>query len=303
MGGTRNAAAWRRGFLRALARTGNVRMAAEAAGVDHTTAYALRKRDSRFAGAWERALSRAAALPDRPSPLPSPATGRGSEGRRSAPPPQPVRRCSASPEPGAASPLHRKRSPSPAKAGEDLRVVRVSKRHGAQVVRAHETRWSEKKERIFFEALFDTRNVRAAARAAGVSAQALYNRRRESEAFRESWAAVLSESKSQLQMNTVGAANLALEAIDPAEPPAISVKDAMAVHAAVARGEAGASGPLAGRRGGMRPRTATDEEVEAALVKRLVAFGIRVAAEEEEERRQALARCPVCNPPGTNPEP
>lgn len=189
-------------------------------------------------------------------------------------------------------------------------MVRVSKRHGAQVVRANAGRWSRGKEARFFQALFDTGNVQAAARAAGVSTQAIYNRRQESEAFRESWAAVLHEGRSQLQMDSVGAANRALEEIEPGAAPPISVKDALAVQAAAAREERGGAGHGGaghggGGRGGVgkRPRTATDAEVSAALAKQLAVFGIRVAQEEEAARQAAHARCPVCFPPGGGGEP
>jgi hypothetical protein len=46
----------RQRFLDALAATCNVRMAAEAAGVDKSTAYRLRERDQSFADAWQTAL-------------------------------------------------------------------------------------------------------------------------------------------------------------------------------------------------------------------------------------------------------
>jgi hypothetical protein len=52
------APAWRRVFLRALARSGNVRTAALEAGVDVTTAYTHRGRDAAFAARWEKAKGR-----------------------------------------------------------------------------------------------------------------------------------------------------------------------------------------------------------------------------------------------------
>jgi hypothetical protein len=44
-------------FLRALARTGDVRAAAEDAGIDHSTAYPRRKTHPEFAGLWRGALA------------------------------------------------------------------------------------------------------------------------------------------------------------------------------------------------------------------------------------------------------
>ena len=46
---------WRKRFLAAMARTANAGLSARMAGVDRTTAFALRKRDPGFASAWIRA--------------------------------------------------------------------------------------------------------------------------------------------------------------------------------------------------------------------------------------------------------
>ena len=53
---------WTIAFLRALERTGEVRGAAEDAGVDYSTAYARRRRHADFAGAWDAAMCRHALL-------------------------------------------------------------------------------------------------------------------------------------------------------------------------------------------------------------------------------------------------
>ncbi len=55
--GTAKEAAWRAGFLAALARGGSVKGAARAAGVDRTSAYEARKRDPDFAARWAAALA------------------------------------------------------------------------------------------------------------------------------------------------------------------------------------------------------------------------------------------------------
>lgn len=49
---------WADGFLAALAKCGNVRLAARHVGVDHSTAYALRRRDTGFAARWGEAVAR-----------------------------------------------------------------------------------------------------------------------------------------------------------------------------------------------------------------------------------------------------
>ncbi len=63
---------WVKVFLAALERTGNVRLAAERAGIDFSTAYQRRKRHGDFAEAWERALG---ALRADPSTIGSAANG------------------------------------------------------------------------------------------------------------------------------------------------------------------------------------------------------------------------------------
>ena len=47
---------WRQAFLAALREQGNVRFACEVAGVERSTAYRLREKDTAFATAWESAL-------------------------------------------------------------------------------------------------------------------------------------------------------------------------------------------------------------------------------------------------------
>jgi hypothetical protein len=61
MTGKRKPPRWVVPFLRALERTGDVRAAAEDAGIDHSTAYARRKRPGDFADAWDAAMDRYAA--------------------------------------------------------------------------------------------------------------------------------------------------------------------------------------------------------------------------------------------------
>jgi hypothetical protein len=74
MAGKRKNPLWRQTFLRALARSGNVRASAFEAGVDPETAYNHRRKDPAFAAKWAAALVKAKS---RPSPQPSPRSGRG----------------------------------------------------------------------------------------------------------------------------------------------------------------------------------------------------------------------------------
>ena len=56
------APAWRGEFLRELARTGSVAAAAEAVGIDRSSAYQLRGRNPAFAASWDRAMADARAV-------------------------------------------------------------------------------------------------------------------------------------------------------------------------------------------------------------------------------------------------
>src|SRR5687767_14843671 len=49
---------WVKLFLRELERTGNVRISAERAGIDHSSAYQRRRRHAGFAERWEQAVAR-----------------------------------------------------------------------------------------------------------------------------------------------------------------------------------------------------------------------------------------------------
>lgn len=57
---------WTDDFITALARCGNVRMAARAVGVDHSTVYAKRNRDKDFAARWREAVDHVAREGARP---------------------------------------------------------------------------------------------------------------------------------------------------------------------------------------------------------------------------------------------
>ncbi|MCJ7421601.1 hypothetical protein [Sphingomicrobium astaxanthinifaciens] len=63
-------AKWRGAFIEALATCGNVRMAARAAGIDHTSAYGLRSRDAAFDAQWQAALATVSREGARPVAVP-----------------------------------------------------------------------------------------------------------------------------------------------------------------------------------------------------------------------------------------
>ena len=193
---------WTIAFLRALERTGEVRGAAEDAGVDYSTAYARRRRHADFAGAWDAAMCRHALLKEQRSqeevaavtraPSTIPSSGNG-------PPPRP---------------------------GEELIAS------GSQMKRAGHDRWSQAREKIFFEELAATANVKRAAQAAGVSPNAVYARRMKHPLFKAKWAAVLESGRASIEMHLVEAAN---KSFDPDEldtggvEPRVSVAEAIRI--------------------------------------------------------------------------
>lgn len=181
---------WRRKFLSALARTANARLAADMAGVDHSTAYELRRRDAGFAAAWPRAR----------------AWGRArvkAEGR----------------------PVFAGGRPRPARAGEappDPRplIVRRSKR-GAEIVRAGEGRWTPEAEETFILNLVAGYGVRHSARAAGFSTNAVYKRRLSDPAFAARWRLAREEGLERNDGLLIDAVPLALD------PAAIEAADGL----------------------------------------------------------------------------
>jgi hypothetical protein len=102
--------------------------------------------------------------------------------------------------------------------------------YGARSVRPATERWSIDKERAFFAVLADRANVRAAARAAGVSTQAVYRRRSTRPEFRRHWDAAVETGKARLQMLLMDAAERSFdpELIEVSdEQPKISASEAL----------------------------------------------------------------------------
>ena len=110
------------------------------------------------------------------------------------------------------------------------RIVRPSKSGRPCVVRAGPGRWSASVERLFLTELTATANVRAAARAAGVSKVAAYNRRKNWPAFAAQWDEALEEGYVRLETLLVYAATATLDpepVEDVGEPPPMTVSEAM----------------------------------------------------------------------------
>jgi hypothetical protein len=98
-------------------------------------------------------------------------------------------------------------------------MIRVGGGHGsvalATVPRtAASSRWSKAKEKLFFDELAATANVKRAAKAAGVSPNAVYARRMRDAHFRAKWAAVLETGRASIEMHLVEAANKSFDPDD-----------------------------------------------------------------------------------------
>jgi hypothetical protein len=160
-----------------LTRTGKVREAAKDAGIDWSTAYQRRKAHADFAAAWDEALSRFRS-----------GRAKAEEQEIAA-----VR---------AQSPLTRLAEGESAlsRDGERAKMKRV----GAE-------RWGRRKEELFFAELAATANVTRAAAAAGVSTQAIYNRRLKHALFRAKWEAVVRTARSSIDLYLVEEAKKTFE--------------------------------------------------------------------------------------------
>jgi hypothetical protein len=202
--GRRKAPRWTVSFLRALERTGEVRAAAEDAGIDYSTAYARRRAHADFGDAWDAAVYRYSVAKEQ------------REGEE-------IAAVVASPPlPARAS----RESPTPAKGGAEL----VST--GSQVKRVGPGRWSQAREAVFFEELAASANVKRAAAAAGVSANAVYARRLKSPLFRAKWEAVRETAKAAIDMHLLEQSKRSFDhdALDTGEvTPRVSIDQAIKI--------------------------------------------------------------------------
>ena len=241
--------AWRAAFLRALARTGSMAAAARECGIDRTSAYQLRKRNPAFAASWERAQ---AAAREALSP-------RGGGDLMQA----------------CATPAE-----TPASAGDRARpilrpneTIRSSRTGKTCIIRTGPDRWSAAKEAVFLAELTASANVKAAARAAGVSAVAVYNRRKLWPAFKAQWDAAVAEGAARLETLVICAATTTL---DPEPLPErdheaerMSMDQALKVWLAL---NARTHGDHKRRLGGPPRREPDIEEVRAEIMRKVAAI-------------------------------
>ncbi|HYD25886.1 MAG TPA: hypothetical protein VEB68_13935 [Croceibacterium sp.] len=230
--------AWRRAFLRELARSGSVARAAEKCGIDRTTPYPLRKHNPAFAASWDRALATARARLAHSRAIESPP--QGDELRK---PPR----------------------------LRDDEVVRASRAGRPCIVRAGPGRWSARAERAFLAELAASANVSAAARAAGVSAQAAYNRRKRWPAFAAAWAEAKAEGYERLELLLLHAATATLDpepAVEAREAPAMTVDQALNLFKLHRAGVQGGKP----QRYGWRAQEPDIEDVRAEILRKVAAM-------------------------------
>jgi len=158
----------RRRFFALLEESGNVRMAAELAGVGIKAVYRLRMKEPGFAARMEEAKEKAGARLDRS-------------------------------EVGPSTALHA--VPLPRKSGggiEDGLVVRRGAGGRLRLVAAGPHRWEKRHDEIFLVHFRGTGNVTAAARAAGFTAKAAHDRRKANPGFAVAWERALPEAEMRL---------------------------------------------------------------------------------------------------------
>ena len=265
---------WVKLFLRELERTGNVRISAERAGVDFSTAYQRRRRHAEFAEQWEGAL-----LVNRQAAHVETAGGR-------------------TPSPGslAASPSSPRRGedaivrPDGLTSGECFPSIRSGK-----LVKSSEARWGKRAEERFLTELTVSANVRLAAEAAGFSTTAIYRQRAKSRHFTAAWDAAVETGKARVQAYLVEAATRTfdpgeLPIGDEREIPKVSIGEAINIarlNPSAGQGRAGKG--CWDEDGG---QFVSDEEIAAArenIVNRLLRL-----REQMDEEEQETGRCRSC---------
>lgn len=257
--------AWRRAFLRELARSGNVTSAARACNVHQSFPYQLRRRNAAFAASWDRAL----------------AAAREGLARLNSPPlvssevETPRTRLSTSLEPNGRGGALRMR---PILRSDEL--IRSSKTGKCRIVRVAQGRWSKKVEAAFLAELTATANVTAAARAAGVTLPCVYMRRKLWPAFKAEWDAAVAEGFARIETLLVCAATTTLDP-EPMperawEAPQMSMDQAIKIWLTH---RAGGPGAHKRRLGGMPRREPSIEEVRAEIMRKVAAIKrARIAA-------------------------
>src|SRR4030095_1576341 len=159
-----------------------------------------------------------------------------------------------------------------------------------------------KRKALFLEWFAATCNVTLSAEKAGINYRTAYKHRRKDSAFAEAWDEALAQGYAALEAGLLAeaiAAEIAKiaegdeqgEAPSPASP--LSFEQRMALFKEYRRTDGGRGPRAVGKFAAVAPRGGTPAEAEAALIKRLKHFAMRVA-EADAEGRTVLdepARC------------
>jgi hypothetical protein len=255
---------WVAVFLKQLERSGNVRMAAEGAGVDYTTAYQRRKRHGDFAEAWEGALTGHKCASDKEQTL-------------------------TLPQPPAA--------PSLSLDGRGDVAVRPD----GKVIKGSDARWGKRAEEAFLTELTVSASVRRAAAAAGFSAAAVYKRRLKDRRFALAWEAALETGRARLQAHLVEAAN---RTFDPDELPVGDEHEApkVSVSEAINIAKLGSAGSGKAGKGASWPGTSDDEPFDERPITREeweeagknIVHRLQRLREQMEKQERETGRCQSC---------
>lgn len=197
----------RKAFLKALAETGNIALAADQVRVSRDWAYKLRRQDAGFDAACREALRQAAErlANDRPS----------TSLRTNVVPPHPP-------------PL---RGSSLSLQGRGVVLQRGNGRR-VQVKRARPDQWTEETAHRFLTALAGTCNVSMAAEAVGTSATSAQARRRADPGFARAWAEALEIGYVRIEAAMIEAACCFFEGeVVPDDNPIRSMSVAEAIQA------------------------------------------------------------------------
>ena len=182
--------------------------------------------------------------------------------------------------------------------GETAIRLSSSRNRQLQVVRQEGRKlFGQERRELFLQWFAATGNLGFAAEQAGVCRQTVSKHRLADPAFEAAYAqaVMLCVPDLQARLHSYVLGRPKLDAAGGLAPPdeeafdpqlAIQIlRELQRYHAMIAGGGSAGAGSGGGGTGralkrGRRPRTATNAEVKAALVKRLVVFGIRVAEEE-----------------------
>jgi hypothetical protein len=153
------------------------------------------------------------------------------------------------------------------------RVTQVRRDHSRlKVTTVTGHRWTDADEAIFLAELATSSNVTTAAKAAGFSRVALYNRRRLDAAFAARWQAAVEQGVAEIQVGLVHAARAAVGAI-PHDPDCVvaPITFDQALNLLKLHGPAIGLAGAPHRRYGSPPRRRSLEEVKESLLRKVEA--------------------------------